>query len=107
MEDNWNKNDLLKLCKYINGLVFLYYPIDIDDLINIIEGIDKKLYEKFYYNEILGVINSLVEAEELFKFDNQLSISIVKLPEEDNLNKTAINENTVEASKIKRYKRII
>ena len=74
MKENWNKNDLLKLCKYINGLVFLYYPIDIDDLINIIEGIDKKLYEKFYYNEMLGIINTLVETEELFKFDNQLSI---------------------------------
>ena len=39
--------------------------------------------------------------------DNQLSISIVKLPEEDNLNKTAINENTAEASKIKIKEKII
>ena len=39
--------------------------------------------------------------------DNQLSISIVKLPEEDNLNKTAINENTVEASRIKIKEKII
>ena len=39
--------------------------------------------------------------------DNQLSISIVKLPEEDNLNKTAINDNTVQASKIKIKEKII